>query len=142
MEQSTIKVTVLFENPFFVAIFERNDDKGYAVARQVFGDEPSDPELYEFVASHFYVLNFSKPNNNIKLIIKRKNFKRISREVRQEVKKHVSVKKESKAQEALRLELEAHKKLKKKISKAAKEAHLQRKFDLRQEKKKKKMRGH
>ena len=45
----TINVTILFENNFWMGIFERNDDDGYAVARKIFGSEPSDAELYEFV---------------------------------------------------------------------------------------------
>lgn len=57
----TIKVTVLIENSFWVGIFERNDSEGYAVARKIFGGEPTDPELYEFVLVHFDELKFTEP---------------------------------------------------------------------------------
>ncbi len=33
IKQYTIKVTVLLENSFWIGLFERNDDEGYAVAR-------------------------------------------------------------------------------------------------------------
>ncbi|WP_202801011.1 DUF2992 family protein [Candidatus Regiella insecticola] len=48
-----IKITVLLKNSLWIALFERTDDKGYAVARTVFGDEPTAPELYEFISTHF-----------------------------------------------------------------------------------------
>lgn len=54
MKQAIIKATVLLEKFLWVVIFERTDKKGYAVARTVFGNEPTDPELYEFISSHFY----------------------------------------------------------------------------------------
>lgn len=105
-KQYTIKVTVLLENPFWVGIFERNDSEGYAVARKIFGGEPTDAELYEFVLVHFDELKFTEPQE-FKLVIKRKNPKRVSREVRREMeqaKKGTSSL--THAQEVLRLELE------------------------------------
>ena len=72
MKFYTIKVTIQFETPYWIGIFERNDDEGYAVARQVFGAEPTDPELYEFVSIHFYELKFSASLESVKLVIKRK----------------------------------------------------------------------
>lgn len=44
MKQTVIKATVMLEKYLWVALFERTDIKGYAVARTVFGDEPTDPE--------------------------------------------------------------------------------------------------
>src|SRR3989344_3370357 len=74
-KQYTIQVTVLLEKSFWTGIFERNDHEGYAVARKIFGGEPTDAELYEFVLTHFYELKFTEPKN-FKLVIKRKNHKR------------------------------------------------------------------
>ncbi len=45
MKQYTIKVTILLENSFWIGLFERNDSEGYAVARKIFGGEPTDNEL-------------------------------------------------------------------------------------------------
>ncbi len=142
MKQYTIKVTVLLENSFWVGLFERNDNEGYAVARKIFGDEPSDAELYDFVLTHFDELKFTEPKD-FKLVIKRKNHKRMQREVRREMEKAKSgLPSATSAQETLRLDLEKNKKFKKATSKAEKEACLEKKFQQKQEKRKKKHRGH
>lgn len=142
MKQCTIKVTVLLEDSFWVGFFERNDDEGYAVARKIFGGEPTDAELYDFVLTHFDALKFTEPQD-FKLVIKRKNPKRVKREVRREMEK---VKKNlfstTHAQEVLRLDLEKNKKIKKSISKAEREACVEEKFQQKQAKRKKKHRGH
>lgn len=141
-KQYTIKVTVLLENSLWVGLFERNDEEGYAVARNIFGGEPSDAELYEFVLTHFDELKFTEPQEFM-LVIKRKNPKRIQREVRKEMEKaKKGLPSTSHAQEVLRINLEKHKKVKKQISKEEKEAKLEEKFQLKQAKRKKKHRGH
>ncbi len=141
-KQYTVKATVLLENSFWVGIFERTDKAGYAVARKVFGGEPSDAELYEFVLTHFNELKFTKPEQ-FKLVIKRKNHKRMQRDVRREMEKAKSdLPSTTHAQEVLRLDLEKNKKLKKITSKSEKEARLEEKFLQKQAKRKKKHRGH
>ena len=123
--QYTIKVTVLLENAFWVGLFERNDHEGYAVARKIFGGEPTDAELYDFVLTHFDELKFTEPQN-FKLVIKRKNHKRMQREVRREMEKiKQDLPNTTRAQEVLRLDLEKNKKLKKTVSKSQKEARLE-----------------
>lgn len=42
-----ITLTVYFEGPHWVGLFEREDEDGYAVARVVYGAEPSAAEVYE-----------------------------------------------------------------------------------------------
>lgn len=141
-KQYTIKVTVFLEDSFWVGIFERNDDEGYAVSRQIFDGEPTDAELYNFVLKNYSQLKFTHPHD-FKLIIKRKKFKRMQRDVRKEMHKiKKDLPKSSHAQEALRIDLEKKKKTKQVISKAKKEEMLERKFNLKQEKRKKKHRGH
>lgn len=144
MNKNTIQViaTVSYQRPFWVGIFERKEDKHYAVARKVFGDEPTDPELYEFVLHNYHELKFSEPQKDIKLIIKRKNPKRVQREVRKEMEKMVSDRPMTRAQEVLKLELEKNKKIKKLVSKAEQEAKQKAKFEQKQQKKKQKLRGH
>ena len=53
--------TIYTGDPFWVGIFERKNEKGYSVARYVFGGEPSDHELHMFVMQNFDQLNFSQP---------------------------------------------------------------------------------
>lgn len=80
MAQHTIQVTILFQNPFWVGIFERQDASGYAVARQIFGTEPMDSELHEFVTLQYYLLKFAEPQKDIELVVNRKNYKKTIRD--------------------------------------------------------------
>ena len=46
-------MTVFFDKPFWVAVLEHHDGAGCVRAvRHVFGSEPTDPELYEFLLRH------------------------------------------------------------------------------------------
>lgn len=138
----TVKATILFEGKFWVGIFERTDKQGYAVARRIFGGEPSDAEVYEFVLKNYHELKFGLPQE-FKLVVKRMNPKRVQREVRREMEKiRGSTKPSTHAQDYMREELEKHKKERKQLSKSAKEARLEKQFLLRQKKKKDKHRGH
>ena len=140
---NSIMVTVSLEGSLWVALFERTDSEGKAVARHVFGKEPTDPELYEFILAHFRELEFSLPHD-FRLIIKRKNPQRMQREVRREMEKakKTGKPKESIAQEVLRKELEEKKQIRKARTKTEKEAEAEKKFIQRQEKRKEKHRGH
>lgn len=142
MKQAIVKATVTLENSLWVAIFERTDKKGYAVARVVFGDEPSDPELYEFISHQFFQLKFTEPRE-FKLVVKRMNPKRLQRMVKREMEKaKAGLPAATRAQEVLRQELEKNKKARKTISRAEKQAKAEEKFQQKQAKKKKKQRGH
>ena len=86
MLKNTITVTVQLEGSFWTALFERNDAGNYTVARKIFGKEPTDPELYEFLLKNYHELKYTEPQK-FKLIIKRKNPKRVRREVRKAMEK-------------------------------------------------------
>ncbi len=138
----TVKATILFEGSFWVGIFERTDKKNYSVARKVFGGEPSDAEVHEFILHNYHELKFGSPQE-FKLVIKRMNPKRLQREVRREMEKiKESSKPSTHAQDYMREELEKNKKEKKTLSKKAKEERKEKQFSLKQEKKKEKHRGH
>lgn len=125
-----------------MALFERIHADKLTAARVIFGKEPTDPELYEWLLEHYDQLKFSAPQN-FTLTIKRKNPKRMLREVKREMEKaSTTLRKESLAQQAIRLDVEKNKKVKKSQSKAEKEALAEQLFNLRQEKKKRKKRGH
>lgn len=139
---ANIKATIFFDKRFWVGTFERTDKEGYAVARHVFGAEPSDPEVYEFVLNHYQELNFGVPKE-FTLEIKRMNPKRVQREVRREMEKLKETGNPSTfSQDYMREELEKKKLEKEHRSSAEKEARKQEQFALRQEKKKAKHRGH
>lgn len=136
------KATISFEKRFWVGIFERIDKEGYAVARHIFGTEPSDSEIHEFVLNHYVVLKFGEAKE-VSIQIQRMNPKRVQREVRREMEKMKETTKPSTlAQDYMREEIEKKKKEKKNISNAEKQTHKDKQFFLRQEKRKEKHRGH
>ena len=135
-----VRFTVLFEDPFWVGLCERQDEAGYSVARVVFGAEPTPPEVEAMIRRHYHELKWSQPQPESELEATRTvNFKRAQREARAE---QAAGPKVSKAHEAMRLELEQHKKERKAVTKAEREAEEERKRALRIEKKKAKHRGH
>lgn len=138
----SIKATIFFDQRYWVGTFERTDKEGFAVARHIFGGEPSDPEVYEFVLAHYQELKFGEPKDFV-LEIKRMNPKRVQREIRREMERMKETAKPSTfAQDYMREELEKKKLQKKKQSSAEKLARKDEQFALRQEKKKEKHRGH
>lgn len=139
MSINSIKLTVLFEEQFWVGIFERTCQEQYSVARVVFGGEPSEPELYEFLLDFGNKINFSSPLKDVVSPVRKINPKRLKREVKRSLEKYAPI---SKAQDSLRIELEKNKKIRKQQSKADREERKQRLFDMKQKKKKKKLRGH
>lgn len=139
---NSIKFTVMFQEPFWVGIFERQDEDGYAVARTVFGPEPTDPEVAQFLLREYDNLKFTTPDKEgVSEIREYKNPKRQLREVRKMQKKQPASMM-SKAQDALRIEQEKNKLTRKKVSSEQRRAEEQEQFDRKQEKKKQKLRGH
>lgn len=137
-----IKATIFFEKNFWVGAFERTDKEGYAVARHIFGSEPTDPEIYDFVLSHYHTLNFGALKE-ITLQIQRMNPKRVQREIRREMEQLKATSKPSTlAQDAMREEQEKKKREKKSLSSAEKQARKEQQFSLKQHKKREKQRGH
>lgn len=49
MSTSIGKLTVFFEEPFWVGVFERIENGKLSVSKVTFGAEPKDYEIYEFV---------------------------------------------------------------------------------------------
>jgi hypothetical protein len=139
---ASIKATIFFERRYWVGVFERVDTVGYAVARHIFGEEPSDPQIHEFVLSHYGELKFG-PLQEVNIHIHRSNPKRVQKEVRREMQRMKETTKPSTvAQDYMREEIEKQKKAKKSISTAQKQAYKEAQFALKQQKKKEKHKGH
>ncbi|MEN8906978.1 MAG: YjdF family protein [Clostridiales bacterium] len=132
------KFTVLFEDPFWVGIYERVYDNKLEVARVVFGAEPKDYEVYEFLLTNWSNLRFSSKIKCEDIVKKRINPKRIKRQINKQLsKKTIS----TKAQEALRLKQEEGKFERNQFNKQQREEDKQRKFELKKQKKKLKHKG-
>ena len=131
------KLTVFFEEPFWVGIFERIEDGKLSVAKVTFGAEPKDYEVQEFILKNFYVLRFSL---GMSTVVKdsKKNPKRIQRD---EKKQMLETGIGTKSQQALKLQQEQNKQEHKMKSREQKEEKEQRLFELKQQKKKEKHKG-
>ena len=137
MKKISGKLTVFFENPFWVGIFENFENDNLSVCKVTFGSEPKEYEIYNFILKKFYDLRFSnemKSNFSKKI----KNPKRRQREIKKELQSKKSLKK---SEEILKLQYKENKKERKIKTKQEKEAEKQRKFLLKQKKKKQKHKG-
>lgn len=59
MGETVGKLSVFYDEPFWVGVFERIEDGKLSVAKVTFGAEPKDYEVYDFVLKHYYNLQFS-----------------------------------------------------------------------------------
>lgn len=132
------KITVFFEDPFWVAVFERMENDKLSVAKVTFGAEPKDYEVYECVLKHYYRLQFSPAVETVVKKAKR-NPKRMQRDVKKQMKETGIG---TKSQQALKLQQEQNKQERKVKSREQKEADELRMFALKQQKKREKHKGH
>lgn len=132
------KFTILFEDPFWVGIAERQDDAGYSAGRYVFGKEPSEAELIEFALKQWKEILYSRPVAETPTEEKQANFKRRQREARRAVVWVNS----TKAQQAISRQREENKEAHREVSKAEEDAHEHHKLLVRREKKREKHKGH
>lgn len=132
------KLTVYFEEPFWVGVFEKLENGKLYVCKVTFGAEPKDCEVWELVLSRYYSLKFS-PAVEVELRQAADSPKRRQRNAKKQLE---SVGVGTKAQQALAAQREELKTERKKVGKAQKEAELQRRFDIKQKKRKAKHRGH
>ncbi|WP_244833027.1 YjdF family protein [Clostridium sp. BJN0001] len=138
---TSIKLTVLFKEPFWIGVFEVYENAGYKVCKVTFGAEPKDEEIYSFILKRFKKLKFSSliTNSNQKSVIKRENPKRVLRKIKKEIKSDGIG---TKAQIALKKQFEESKLIHKKNNKKRKIETEDRKFKLKQLKRKVKHKGH
>ena len=53
MGRVSVKLTVYFEDPFWIGIFERSIDEKLSVCKVIFGAEPKDNEVLELVLNRY-----------------------------------------------------------------------------------------
>ncbi len=131
------KLTVFFEEPFWVGVFERVSEGKLSVCKVTFGAEPKDYEVYDFVLKNYYRLRFS-PGVATDVKETDRNPKRVQREVRKLVQ-NTGI--GTKSQQTLKLQQEQLKTERKAVSREHREAKKQRQFELKQQKRKEKHRG-
>jgi len=116
--KTQIKLTVFFEGIFWVGVFEKISEERYEAARVVFGSEPKDYEVYDFILKNFNRINFSSSMELESIEEKRINPKRLQREVKKEVENSGA---STKAQLAVKEQYEQLKLQRKILSKEEKE---------------------
>lgn len=137
MDKVSGRLTVFFEDPFWVGVFERIWEEKLSVCKVMFGAEPKDYEVYDFVLKNYYWLRFS-PAVAADVKESGRNPKRIQREVRKQIQ-NIGI--GTKSQLALKLQQEQLKTERKTVSREQREAEKQRQFELKQQKRKEKHRG-
>ena len=138
MDKANGKLTVYFEEPFWVGVFERIEDGKLSVAKVTFGAEPKDYEVQEYIRKYYSSLKFSPAVDTVVKDIKR-NPKRMQREAKKQMQETGIG---TKSQQALKLQQEQNKQKRKVRSREKKEADKLRMFELKQQKKREKHRGH
>lgn len=132
-------LTILFEDPFWVGIYEREEQGRYTAAKITFGAEPKDYEVYEFLQKNWHRLRFTPALSNATIQSLPQNPKRRSRLARSQTG---AAGIGTKAQQALKLQQEQGKAARKERSRAEKDAEARRRFVQKQQKRKEKHRGH
>ena len=138
MDKSCGKLTVYFEEPFWVGVFERITGGKLSVCKVTFGAEPKDYDILDFVLRHYHDLKFS-PAVEAGEKQTADNPKRRQRNARKQLQ---STGIGTKSQQALQLQREVMKTERRQVSREQREAQKQQQFEQRQKKRKEKHKGH
>lgn len=133
------RLTVCFDPPFWVGLYQREDGEGLRVCQVVFGGEPRDQEVLDYFQSHWRELKFSPPAGGGPDPDRSMNPKRARREARKAVQPTGTG---TKAQRALQLQREQSKAQRTAAARERREEQRERKLARRQEKRREKHKGH
>lgn len=137
--ETKCRLTVFFEDPFWVGIYERQSEGALEAAKVTFGAEPKDYDVYDFFLKNWKYLRFSPPVAESETEEHKYNPKRMQRAVNSQLSKTGVG---TKAQQALKLQQEQAAQERKDFRHERNEQEKQLQFDLRQQKKKEKHKGH
>ena len=84
IEKCQGRLTVYFEDPFWVGVFERIENGKLSAAKVTFGAEPKDYEVQEYIIKYYYRLQFSPAiTTDVKDV--KKNPKRAQRDAKKQI---------------------------------------------------------
>ena len=135
----TATLTILFEDPFWVGLYQRRREGTYQVCKITFGPEPRDHQVYDLLLRHWHELRFTPPLPDRTAAERRINPKRQQRAIHREVAPGLPG---TKAQQALQSQRAQRKAERTVQSRQQREQEAQRRYALRQQKRKEKRRGH
>ena len=138
MDKTSGMLTVFFDDPFWVGVFELTENGKLSAAKVTFGAEPKDCEVLEYILGHYYELKFS-PAVETRPKRSADNPKRRQRSARKQMQASGIG---TKSQQALKLMQEQNKIEHRHITKEQRVAEKQHRFELRQQKRKEKHKGH
>jgi len=138
MDAESGKLTVFFEEPFWVDVFERISGGKLSVCKVTFGAEPKDYEVLDFILKHYWELTFS-PAVETGVRQRADNPKRRQRSAGKELR---TLGIGTRSQQVLQRQREERKTEKKHVSRERQQAEKERQFALKQQKRKAKHRGH
>lgn len=127
------RLTVFFEGPFWVGVLERQDGRHLEAGRYVFGPEPKEYDVRDFIFGQRAELRMDGGIKVPKEMAAKVNPKRRQREVQSLMKQRGAG---TKAQQAVSMTRELKQEEKKKKAKENKREEKERRFELRQKKKK------
>lgn len=134
------RVTVYFDDPFWVGVYEREAEGQYEACKITFGAEPKDYEVYAFLLENWRRLRFSTPVKAERQTAEsRLNPKRRRREITKTLQTRGAGTKAQQALAAQRIEGKAARKTASHEEKAREAAE---RYALRTQKRKEKHRGH
>ena len=135
---NALTLTVFFEEPFWVGVFERVSAGKLSVCKVTFGAEPKDYEVYDFILKRYDALKFS---GSVEMSVRRTadNPKRRQRNVKKQLR-NAGI--GTKSQQALQKQREASKIERRRITKEERDAEKRRQRTLKERRRKEKHRGH
>ena len=132
------KLIVYFEESFWVGVFEHIEGDKLFVAKVTFGTEPKNHEVNEYIQKYYFSLNFSEVNETVVKDMKR-NPKRMQREAKKQM---LAIGIGTKSQQALKRQQEQNKQKHRERRRNKKAIKEQRMFELKQQRKREKHKGH
>lgn len=139
METGYARLTVYFEDPFWVGLFQRGGGGTWEVCKITFGPEPKDYEVYAFLLENHRRLRFSPSVRGQDPAERPVSPKRRQRQIKRQLETPGTG---AKVQQALAAQRKQGKEAKRRCTREERQAEQVRQFALRQEKKREKHRGH
>ncbi|MCY8933310.1 YjdF family protein [Bacillus atrophaeus] len=135
-----MKLTVYYDGQFWVGVIEVVNDGKLRAIRHLFGREPKDSEIMHFVNNQLLqtLSHAEQEGVCVKAKSKKLNPKRLQRQASKEMK-NIGI--STKAQKAIKQELETRKEKKKQLNRKQREKIKEQKYLIRKQKAKEKHRG-
>ena len=133
----TGRLTVFFEGPFWVGVFERISDGKLSACKVIFGAEPRDCEVWDFILKHYDGQRFS-PAVAVQGRQATDHPRRRQRRATEQLRTPGIG---TKSQQALQMQREERKTQRRQSGRERQKIEKQRKFDQKRQKRKEKHRG-